>query len=64
MGLEIGGVLGLVIIVLDVWAIVNIIGSDSSAVRKILWVIAILLLPIVGLIAWFFAGPRRRKPAV
>lgn len=62
MGLETGGILGLVIIALDVWAIVNIIGSGSSAVSKILWIIAILLLPVVGLIAWFLAGPRK-KPA-
>lgn len=60
MGLEIGGLLGLVIIALDVWAIVNIIGSGSSAVSKILWTLAIFLLPVVGLIAWFLAGPRRK----
>mgnify|MGYP001359737259 CR=1 FL=1 len=59
MGLEIGGILGLVIIALDVWAIVNIIGSGSSTGGKILWVLAILVLPVVGLIAWFFAGPRK-----
>lgn len=59
MGLEIGGMLGLVIIALDVWAIVNIIGSGSSTGGKILWVLAILVLPVVGLIAWFLAGPRK-----
>ncbi len=59
MGLEIGGILGLVIIALDVWAIVNIIGSGSSTGGKILWVLAILVLPVVGLIAWFLAGPRK-----
>ena len=60
MGLENCGIQGLVIIALDVWAIVNIIGSGSSAVSKLLWIIAILLLPVVGLIAWFLAGPRRK----
>ena len=60
MGLEIGGILGLVIIALDVWAIVNIIGSGSSAVGKIFWTLAIFLLPVVGLIAWFLAGPRKK----
>lgn len=61
MGLEIGGILGLVIIALDIWAIVNIIGSGSSAVGKIVWILAILLLPVVGLIVWFLAGPRKNS---
>ena len=63
MGLEIGGILGLIIIALDVWAIVNIIGSGSSIGGKILWTIAILLLPLVGLMAWFLVGPRKKRAA-
>jgi hypothetical protein len=63
MGLEIGGIVGLIIIALDVWAIVNIIGSATSIVGKILWTLAILLLPLVGLIAWFLIGPRKKHAA-
>jgi hypothetical protein len=63
MGLEIGGILGLIIIALDVWAIVNIIGSGSSIAGKILWIIAILLLPLAGLVAWFLVGPRKKRAA-
>lgn len=59
MGIEIGGILGLVVVALDVWAIINIIGSQASTVAKILWVLVILLLPLLGLIIWFFMGPRR-----
>lgn len=58
MGIEVGGLLGLVILVLDVWAIVKVIGSSASEGSKVLWVVIILLLPVLGLIIWFFAGPK------
>ncbi len=28
--------------------------------HKVLWILLIVLLPVVGLIIWFFAGPRSR----
>lgn len=58
MGIEVGGLLGLIILVLDVWAIVKVIGSSASDGGKVLWVVLILLLPILGLILWFFLGPK------
>lgn len=51
--------LGVIIFVLDIWAIFNIIQSKESGVAKLIWCLAILLLPVLGLIVWFFAGPRR-----
>lgn len=60
MGLDIGGgIIGLIVLAFDVWAIINVIGSSVSLVAKILWILAILLLPIIGLIAWLIAGPRK-----
>ena len=58
MGVEVGGLLGLIILVLDVWAIVKVIGSGASDGSKVLWVVVILLLPVVGLLLWFFLGPK------
>ncbi len=58
MNLEVGGLLGLVILVLDVWAIIKVIGSGASDGSKVLWVVAILLLPFLGFIAWFLFGPK------
>lgn len=52
------GLLGLIHIVVAIWAIFNIIGSGSSAVSKILWTLFVLLFPLVGLIIWFFFGPK------
>ncbi len=53
-----GGIIGLIILVLDIWAIINVIQSGASTGSKVLWVVLILVLPLVGLIIWFFAGPR------
>ena len=62
MNLSVGnGFLGLVILILDIWAIINIVQSSASNMAKVLWVVLVLLLPVVGLIIWFFAGPRGGK---
>ena len=58
MGIEVGGILGLIILVLDVWAIVKIIGSGAGTGTKVLWIVIILLLPLLGLILWFLLGPK------
>ncbi|MEQ8230908.1 MAG: PLD nuclease N-terminal domain-containing protein [Gammaproteobacteria bacterium] len=52
------GILGLVVLVLDIWAIVKILGSPASTGAKVLWTLVILLLPVIGLIIWFLAGPK------
>jgi hypothetical protein len=53
-------VFGLIVLALDIWAIVNIVGSSASTGAKILWALLIIILPVVGFIIWFFAGPRSR----
>lgn len=53
------GLLGLVILIADIWAIVNVIGSSATTGAKILWSLLILILPVIGLIIWFFAGPKK-----
>lgn len=51
------GVIGLIILALDVYAILNILAGGGSPGRKALWVLLILLLPVLGLLIWFVAGP-------
>jgi len=58
MGIEVSGLFGLIVLVLDVWAIVQTVQSRASTGTKVLWVVVVLLLPLLGLIAWFFLGPR------
>lgn len=57
------GLIGIVILLLDIYAIVQIVGSSSSTAAKIGWSLLVLFLPVVGLIIWAFAGPRSRATA-
>ena len=56
-----GGLLGLLILVGDIWAIINIFQSSASNEKKLLWTVAVVLLPLLGMILWFFLGPRGGK---
>jgi hypothetical protein len=58
MGLEIGGLFGLIILIFDVWAILKVFQSSASNGAKVLWTVLILVLPILGLLLWFIAGPK------
>ena len=63
MKVEVGGLFGLLILIADIWAIVNVLGSRSSTGAKVLWALLILLLPLLGFIVWLVAGPRAPKAA-
>lgn len=64
MGVEVGGLLGILILIADVWAIANVLGSSSSLPARIIWSLLIVFLPIVGLLAWLVAGPRARSSTI
>tara|TARA_R110000787_G_scaffold80147_5_gene174616 strand:- start:324 stop:509 length:186 start_codon:yes stop_codon:yes gene_type:complete len=52
------GILGLIVLILDIWAIVKIIQSGAETGAKVLWILLILVLPVIGFVIWYFAGPR------
>jgi Phospholipase_D-nuclease N-terminal len=58
---EVNGLWGLIVLVADIWAIVNILQSGVSTGKKVLWTLLVILLPVLGFIIWFFAGPKTRK---
>ena len=58
MGIEVSGLLGLLILIADVWAVINVVQSGASTGAKVGWVVLILLLPVLGLLIWLIAGPR------
>ena len=49
-------ILGLLVVVLDVVALVNIIASSMSVAGKLLWALIVLLFPIVGMLLYFAVG--------
>jgi hypothetical protein len=55
---EFTGIGGLILLALDIWAIISVIGSNASTGAKVVWVLVILLLPLLGFLAWLFFGPR------
>jgi hypothetical protein len=52
------GIFGLIVLIADVWAIVNIFQSSADTGTKVLWTVLVIVLPVLGLILWFFLGPR------
>jgi hypothetical protein len=61
MSVEIRGIVGLLILAADVWAIINISQSSASTGRKVAWIVLVLVLPVAGLIIWYLLGPRTGK---
>ena len=58
MNMPYNGILGLLILIGDVWAIISIFQSGASNEKKALWIVLVVVLPVVGLILWYFLGPR------
>ena len=61
MNFGFNSLLGILILIADIWAIINIFQSSVSNEKKLIWIIAVVLLPLLGLILWYFLGPRNRK---
>jgi succinate dehydrogenase/fumarate reductase cytochrome b subunit len=55
------GLFGLVVLVADVWAIINVVQSGADTGKKVLWTVLIILLPVLGFILWYFLGPKTGK---
>jgi hypothetical protein len=47
---------GIVIMFLDIFAIVSVLSGSSDVMRKLLWIVLILFLPIVGMVLYFLIG--------
>lgn len=55
------GLWGILVLIADIWAIINIAQSSASMEKKVIWIVVVLLLPVLGVIVWFFMGPRGGK---
>jgi len=54
------GIVGLIILIADIYAIVMILQSSAKGLEKLLWALLVLLLPLVGLIIWYLLGPGKK----
>lgn len=51
-------VLGLIVLAASIYAIYRIIASGAGSGAKLFWILLIVILPVIGVIAWAIAGPR------
>ncbi len=58
MGLT--GIGALLILIADIYAIVMIFQRSAKDIEKLLWFLLVLILPLIGFILWYFAGPGRK----
>jgi hypothetical protein len=58
MGNGYGGLLGILILIADIYAIIKVAQSSAEPISKALWIVVILLLPVLGLILWWLFGPK------
>ncbi|HPN73260.1 MAG TPA: PLD nuclease N-terminal domain-containing protein [Candidatus Omnitrophota bacterium] len=54
-----GGLLGLVVLVLDIIAIVDIVKSSFDTGKKVLWLALVILLPVLGMVLYFLIGKKK-----
>ncbi|MCH9672586.1 MAG: PLDc N-terminal domain-containing protein [Gammaproteobacteria bacterium] len=52
------GLIGLLVLLADVWAILNIAQARISTITKAIWIVLVLALPVIGFIIWLLIGPR------
>ena len=52
------GLFGLIVLIADVWAIVNVFQSSADTAKKVIWTVVVIILPVLGLILWYFLGPK------
>ena len=53
------GILGLIVLILDIVAIVGIIQSGLAPLMKLVWIVVVLALPVIGMALWFIIGAKR-----
>lgn len=53
-----GRLIWLIIFVIDVVVILDIIRSNKDTEKKILWIIAVILLPVLGPILYYVIGKK------
>lgn len=58
--MEINGLLGLIWLIVVIWAVINVAQSPIETLPKVVWILLLLFLPLLGLILWLLLGPRKR----
>jgi len=55
------GLWSILVLIADIYAILNVLQSNDENLKKAVWTALILVLPVLGVILWYFLGPRSRS---
>ena len=50
----------MIALAVNMWALISVFGAGVSWLNRALWTL-ILLVPVVGFVAWYVLGPRGRS---
>jgi hypothetical protein len=53
-------ILGIIILILEIIAIIDVIKSFKDTGKKVLWIVLIVLLPVIGLILYYLTVGSKR----
>ena len=53
-----GRLISFLILVVDIIVVIDIVKSNKDTEKKILWIIAVVFLPVLGPILYYFIGKR------
>lgn len=51
-------VLTAVLLLVELWAINRVRKAEGKSSNKLLWIVAIVFVPLIGVVAWALAGPK------
>ena len=54
------GIGSVLLLIADIYAIVLSLQSSADTLKKLLWTVVVILLPLIGLLVWYFAGPGKK----
>ncbi|MEM6384890.1 MAG: PLDc N-terminal domain-containing protein [Pseudomonadota bacterium] len=44
---------------LNMWALLSVLGAQTTITNKLIWAIMLICLPGIAFVVWFVLGPRR-----
>jgi len=53
-----GALISIIILIIDVIVIFDIVRSNKDTEKKVLWIIAVIFLPVLGPILYYFIGKK------
>ena len=54
-----GRIISFIILIIDIVVIIDIIKSSKDTEKKVLWIIAVVFLPLLGPILWYVIGKNK-----